>query len=86
MASYPDAPGAGTLMPRTGSPCSKRWASADERFLRAHYTELVSLGVGKNSSGLSAVLPNVNPARPERKEAVDLLVAIGTGSASMRRR
>jgi hypothetical protein len=33
--------------------------------------------VGKNSPGLSAGLPNVNPPRPERKEATDLLVAIG---------
>jgi hypothetical protein len=46
------------------------------RFLRAYYAELVSLRVGKDSPGLSAALADVDPARPERKKALNLLIAI----------
>ena len=49
----------------------------DERFLRAHDAELVSFGVGKDRPGLGAGLSDVYRARPERKKAVDLLIAIG---------
>src|SRR5919204_6999503 len=55
---------------------SQRSALSDERFLRAHDAELVSLRVGKDSPGLSATLPDVHPARPERDKAVNLLIAI----------
>ena len=48
----------------------------DESFLRAHYAELVSLRIGKDSPGLSAGLADVDPARPERKKAVNLLIAV----------
>ena len=53
-----------------------RCALTDERFLRAHDTELVSLRVGQDSPGLSAGLPDVDPAGPERKKAVNLLIAV----------
>ena len=46
------------------------WALSDERFLRAHHAELVSLGVGQDSPGLSGGLPDVFMARPEREKAV----------------
>src|SRR6202035_1816327 len=49
---------------------------SDERFLRAHYAELVSLRVGKGSPEFSAGLADVGPARPEREKAVDLLIAV----------
>src|SRR5262249_37829082 len=39
-----------------------------ELFLRAHDTELVSLRVGQNGPGLSAGLPDVDLACPERKQ------------------
>jgi len=48
----------------------------DERFLRAHDAELVSLRVGKDSPGFSASLADAGPACPERKKAVNLLVAV----------
>ena len=48
----------------------------DESFLRAHYAELVSLRIGKDGPGLSAGLPNVDSARPERKKAVNFLIAV----------
>jgi hypothetical protein len=48
----------------------------DERFLRAHYAELVSLRVGKDRPGLAARLPDVHPACPEREQAVNLLIAV----------
>src|SRR5215470_5610126 len=51
-------------------------ALTDERFLRPHYAKLVSLGVGENGPGLSASLPDVNPACPERKKTVDLLETV----------
>jgi hypothetical protein len=55
--------------------------SAGERFLRAHYAELVSLRVGQDSPGLSASLPNVHPARTQRQQAVNLLITVrSTGS------
>jgi hypothetical protein len=41
-----------------------------------HYAELVSLRVGKDSPGFSAGLADVDPARPERKKAVNLLIAV----------
>ena len=42
-------------------------------------------GVGKDGPGLSAGLADVDPARPEREKAVDLLVAIrgATGQVEM---
>jgi hypothetical protein len=83
MAPYPDDQALALSRREQGSPCSQCGASAEERFLRAHYTELVSLGVGKNSPGLSAGLPSVHPPRPERKEAVDLLLAIGGASGQV---
>jgi len=52
-------------------------ALADERFLGAHYAELVIFRVGKDSPGFSAGLSDVYPARPEREKAVNLLIAIG---------
>src|SRR5215471_9150953 len=52
-------------------------ALTDERFLRAHHTELVTLGVGKDSPGLSAGLSDVHPPCPELEKAVNLLIAIG---------
>jgi len=51
-------------------------ALTDERFLRAHYAKLVSLRIGKDSPGLSAGLPDVDSARPERKKAVNFLIAV----------
>ena len=51
-------------------------ALTGERFLRAHYAELVSLRVGQDSPGLSAGLPDVDPARPECKKAINLLIAV----------
>jgi len=36
----------------------------------------VSLWGGKDSPRLSAGLPDVDPARPERKKAVNLLIAV----------
>ena len=66
-------------MPRTGSVCGSGCllaASPDERFLRAHDAELVSLRVGKDSPGLSAGLADAGPARPEPKKAVNLLSAV----------
>jgi hypothetical protein len=48
----------------------------DERLLRAHDAEVVSLWVGKDSPGLGASLPDVDPAHPERKKAVNLLIAV----------
>ena len=42
----------------------------------AHHAELVSLGVGQDSPGLSAGLPYIDPARPEREKPVDLPVAV----------
>src|SRR6266581_4925717 len=56
-----------------GPQCS---ALTDERFLRAHHAELVALRVGQDSPGLSAGLPDVDPARPECKKAINLLSAI----------
>ena len=56
----------------------------DERFLRAHYAELVSLRIGQHSPGLSAGLPHVDPARPEREKAVDLLVAVRGGAGEVK--
>jgi len=41
-----------------------------------HDAELVSLRVGKDSPRLSAGLPDVDPARPERNKAVNLLIAV----------
>jgi hypothetical protein len=38
--------------------------------------ELVSLRVGQDSPGFSAGLADVDPARPERKKAVDLLITV----------
>ena len=67
-----------TLLPRTGlSAVLSIDPLTDECFLRAHYAELVSLRVGQNGPGLGAGLTDVHPARPERKKAVDLLVAVG---------
>src|SRR5262249_57308788 len=65
-----------TFLPRTG--CAARSGSAltGERLLRAHHAELVSLRVGQDGPGLSAGLPDVNPAGPECKKAVNLLVTI----------
>src|SRR5208282_1783035 len=51
-------------------------ALTDECFLRAHHAELVSLGVGQDSPGFSAGLPDVGAARSEREEAVNLLIAV----------
>src|SRR6266550_3358651 len=51
-------------------------ALAGERFFRAHYAELVSLRVGQDGPGLSAGLPDVDPARPEREQAVNLLITV----------
>jgi hypothetical protein len=51
-------------------------ALTGERFFRADDAELVSLGVGQDSPGLGAGLPDVDPARPERKQAVNLLIAV----------
>src|SRR5215469_10490715 len=56
-----------------GPACS---ALTDERFLRSHYAELVSLGVGENGPGLGAGLPDVDPARPECKKTVNLLKTV----------
>jgi len=42
----------------------------------AHYAELVSLRIGKDSPGLSAGLPDVGSARPEREQAVNFLIAV----------
>src|SRR5579862_5382668 len=65
-------------MLRTGSACGSRYCSlADERFLRAHYTELITLRVGKDSPGLLAGLPDIYPARPQREKALNLPVSIG---------
>jgi hypothetical protein len=48
---------------QTGSVCGSRCrASLDERFLRAHDSELVSLRVGQDSPGLSAGLADVDLA------------------------
>jgi hypothetical protein len=64
-------------MPRTGPTDGCRCcALTDERFLRSHYAELVSLGVGKDRPGLSAGMADVDPARPERKKASNLLIAV----------
>ena len=49
---------------------------ADERVLRAYDAELVALWVGKDGPGLGAGLPDVDPLRPEREKAVDLLIAV----------
>ena len=43
--------------------------------------ELVSLRIGQDSLGLSVGLADVDPARPEREKAVDLLIAV-RGAAS----
>ncbi len=51
-------------------------ALTDESLLRAHYAELVSPRIGKDSPGLSAGLPDVDSARPERKKAVNFLIAV----------
>ena len=51
-------------------------ALTDESLLRAHYAELVSLRIGKDSPGLSAGLPDVDSACPERKKAVNFLIAV----------
>ena len=51
-------------------------ALTDESFFRAHYAELVSLRIGKDSPGLSAGLPDVYVARPEREKAVNFLIAV----------
>jgi hypothetical protein len=69
-------------MPHFGTPhgVHVRFAvlrSEDERFLRAHYTELITLRVGKDSPGLLAGLPDIYPARPQREKALNLSVAIG---------
>jgi hypothetical protein len=56
----------------------------DERFLRAHHTELVTLRVGKDSPGLSAGLSDVYPARPQREKAANLLLAIGGAAVRSR--
>ena len=62
------------------------WALSDERFLRAHDAELVSFRIGQDSPGLSAGLPDVDPARPEREKAVNLLVAAGHTNTQIARR
>ena len=61
----------------------QRSALTDERFLRAHDAELVSLRVGKDSPGLGAGLPDVDLTSPERKEAVDLLVAVRSAAGEV---
>src|SRR5450759_5943938 len=47
-----------------------------ERLLRAYHAEFVALRVGQDHPGLSAGLPDVDPARPEREKALNLVVAI----------
>src|SRR5436305_4514615 len=59
-----------------GRPAFSGRALADERFLRAYYAELVSFRIGQHGPGLSAGLPDVDPACPEREEAVYLLIAV----------
>jgi hypothetical protein len=44
--------------------------------LRANHAELVSLRIGEDRPGLCAGLPDVDPARPEREKALNLLVAV----------
>src|SRR5260370_18978271 len=62
---------------------SLAWPSADERFLRAYDAELVALRVGQHGPGLRAGLPDVDPARPQREEALDLLVAVFGGGGEV---
>src|SRR6266571_5812262 len=71
-------PGRKTLASAAGRyACGPRCSAlTDERFLRAHYAELVSLRVGQDSPGLSAGLPDVGPARPECKKAINLLITV----------
>jgi hypothetical protein len=56
---------------------ARRSVLTDERLLRAHDAELVYLKIGQDGTGFSAGLPDVGPARPEGKKAVDLLLAVG---------
>src|SRR6266566_7731627 len=53
-----------------------RPALTDERLLRPHHAELISLRIGENYPGLSASLPDIDPACPERKKTADLLIAV----------
>jgi len=54
----------------------QRLALPGERFLWAYHAELVALGIGHDCPGFLACLPDVDPAGPERKEALYLLIAI----------
>ena len=54
------------------------------RPLRAHYAELVPLRVGKDSPGLSAGLPDIYPARPQRKKPAGLLLAIRSAGGEVK--
>src|SRR5215470_14978903 len=65
---------------RRGGPAP---ALAGKRFLRAHNAELVSLWVGKDSPGLGARLADVRAARPQRKEAFYLPVAVRGGAGQI---
>src|SRR6266540_4436615 len=51
-------------------PCSN-----DERLLRTQDAKLVPLGVGEHGPGFRAALPDVDPARAERKNPLNLGVA-----------
>src|ERR1700727_3164923 len=42
----------------------------------AYHAELLPFGVGQHRPGLRAGLPDVNPARPQRKQALNLLIAV----------
>jgi hypothetical protein len=58
--------------------CSaRRSALTDERLLRAHDAELVSLRIGLDGPGFSAGLPMSARRAPRGKKAVDLLLAVG---------
>src|SRR5437016_2646956 len=59
-------------------------ALAGERFFRAHYAELVSLRVGQDGPGFSAGLPDVDPARPQRKKAINLLIAVRSAAGEVK--
>jgi hypothetical protein len=65
----------GTIMRRRLA-ARRASALADERLLRAYHAELVSLGVGQDRPGFLAGLPDVDAARPEREQSLDLLVAV----------
>ena len=64
-----------------GSQCS---ALAGERLFRAHDAELIPLRVGQDGPGLGAGLPDVDPARPERKQAVNLLIAVRSAAGEVK--